>query len=243
MDRPYIFCHMETSLDGKITGPFMQAADDNYQGDGDLFYHIAFDDDGYYHPQSWLSGRTTTDDNFTHYAQPQLDENAAPVPAGDFIPDTDAPMYYVSIDPHGKLAWTTNQMTFMATTARVLEVLTTQASSAYRAFLRQLDIPYIIAGDTELDAPLAMKKLKDLFHMETVMLGGGGVLNWSFIQQGLCDELSLVLSNAADGSTDTPTLFSAVPGLSSTTPRTFTLKNVEAHDNFVWLRYLIDPKK
>ena len=23
MDRPYIFCHMMTSLDGKITGPFM----------------------------------------------------------------------------------------------------------------------------------------------------------------------------------------------------------------------------
>ena len=23
MDRPYIICHMETALDGKITGPYM----------------------------------------------------------------------------------------------------------------------------------------------------------------------------------------------------------------------------
>ena len=238
MDRPYIFCHMATSLDGKINGAYASVADS-----GNLFYHLAFESDGYYHPQGWLSGRTTTDDNFTHYAKPDLDENAPEVPAGDFIVKSPWNMYYISIDIHGRLAWDSSEFIYNDTHALVLEVLTTKTSNAYKAFLRKLNIPYIIAGDDELDAPLAMKKLKDLFGMETVMLGGGGVLNWSFIQQGLCDELSLVLKNSADGSTDTPTLFSATKGLSENKPVSFTLKNVEPHGSTVWLRYLVDNAK
>ena len=101
MNRPYIFCHMMTSLDGKIMGGYM----DTPQGAaaGDVFYNIAFGKDPYYKHQGWLSGRVTTDDNFTFYKTPALDENAPEVPAGDFIAQPDFGMYYVSIDPHGKL--------------------------------------------------------------------------------------------------------------------------------------------
>lgn len=45
---------------------------------------------------------------------------------------------------------------------------------------------------------LLLQKQNDLFQMDLVMLGGGGVLNWSFIQAGLCDEVSRVVAPAAD---------------------------------------------
>src|SRR5699024_8847283 len=83
MKRPFIFCHMSTSLDGKIMGPFMSVPEN--EDAGKLFYHEAFEKDGFYNNQGWISGRTTTDDNFTFYKKPQLDENAAKVPSGDFI--------------------------------------------------------------------------------------------------------------------------------------------------------------
>lgn len=237
MDRPYIFCHMATSLDGKISGPYHGAAGPE---PGQLFYHLAFEKNGYYQHQGWLSGRTTTDDNFTFYKKPDLDQNAPQVPAGDFVIPTKFDKYYISIDPHGRLAWQSNELVYQTTHAQVLEVLTGQASNAYKAFLRHKNIPYIISGKDKLDAKLALDKLKNLFHMETVMLGGGGVLNWSFIQQGLCDEISLVLTPAADGSSKTPSLFEAREGLSKATSVSFTLKGVETKGNTVWLRYLVN---
>ena len=158
MTRPYVFCHMMTSLDGKIVGNYMRT--------------------------------------------PEAD--AAPVPDGDFVAVSDASKYYISIDPSGRLGWDSAEMTYRTTTAHVIEVLTGRASNAYKAFLRKLGISYVIAGDTNIDFELLLNKLSDLFDVQTLMLGGGGVLNWSFIQANLCDELSVVIAPTADGSSDTP---------------------------------------
>lgn len=239
MNRPYIFCHMMTSLDGKITGEYMRSsqADDA----GDVFYDIAFGKKPYYQHQGWLSGRVTTDENFTFYEKPDLREEDTIVEDGDHVIKPLSSMYYVSIDPSGKLGWKLNTLTYVDTKAHVLEVLTEKASNAYKAFLRRKKIPYIIAGKEELDMALALQKLKELFHIETLMLGGGGVLNWTCIQAGLCDELSLVLAPVADGSNQTPTLFEGRKPFGSNTPVGFTLKKVEVvNEKTVWLRYQVD---
>lgn len=238
MNRPYIFCHMMTSLDGKIMGSYMDTPEG--AAAGEVFYNIAFGKNPYYKHQGWLSGRVTTDDNFTFYEKPELDENAPPVPDGDFVVQPDAGMYYVSVDPSGKLGWKSSVLTYEDTTAHVLEVLTEKAGNAYKAFLRKLGISYIIAGTDSLDYALAMEKLKTLFGIETLMLGGGGVLNWSFIQAGMCDEVSIVMTAAADGSSETPALFETRGGLASDSPVRFQLEHLEAKDGgCIWLRYLL----
>lgn len=207
---------------------------------GDVFYDIAFGKNPYYKHQGWLSGRVTTDDNFTFYEKPELDENAALVPDGDFIANPDAGMYYVSVAPSGKLGWKSCELTYIDTHAHVLEVLTQKAGNAYKAFLRKLGISYIIAGADSLDYGLVLKKLKELFHIDTLMLGGGGILNWSFIQAGMCDEVSIVIAPAADGSAETPALFAAKNGLAENRPVGFELQSAEVKDGgSVWLRYLI----
>lgn len=85
-----------------------------------------------------------------------------------------------------------------------------------------------------------MVKLKRLFGIETLMLGGGGVLNWSFIQAGMCDEISVVIAAAADGSVQTPALFAAKDGLAKEQPVGFSLQSAEVKaGGSVWLRYLV----
>ncbi len=37
-------------------------------------------------------------------------------------------------------------------------------------------------------------KLKALFHIDRLMLAGGGQMNWSFAQEDLIDELSIILA-------------------------------------------------
>lgn len=236
MNRPYIFCHMMTSLDGKIMGGYMETPEGGAAGS--VFYEIAFGKNPYYHHQGWLSGRVTTDDNFTFYEKPELDENAPAVPEGDFIRKADVPMYYVSVDPSGKLGWKSNLLHYRDTTAHVIEILTEKAGNAYKAFLRKMEIPYIIAGTDKLDPALAMEKLYESFDIRTLMLGGGGVLNWSFIQAGMCDEISVVIAASADGSTDTPALFSTGNGIALSKAIGFSLVSAEVKDGgSVWLRY------
>lgn len=155
MNRPYIFFHMMTSLDGKIMGDYMETPEG--EAAGNVFYDIAFGKEPYYRHQGWLFGRITTDDNFTFYEKPDLDENAPAVPDGDFIVKAEVPMYYVSVDPSGKLGWKSNVLHYVDTTAHVIEILTEKASNSYKAFLRKLNISYIIAGKDELDYSLAME--------------------------------------------------------------------------------------
>ena len=182
----------------------------------------------------------TTDDNFTFYRKPDLDESAPIVPDGDSIVQPDFGMFYVSVDPHGKLGWDDAILHYEDTTAHVVEVLTGQASNAYKAFLRKKNISYIIAGERGLDYGLMLSKLKNYFHIETLMLGGGGILNWSFLQAGLCDEISLVVAAAADGSPDTQSVFCAKKGLSENHPMGFNLKEAKVMDGgSLWLRYIV----
>ncbi len=239
MNRPYVFCHMMTSVDGKIMGSYMEMPE--AEEANDVFYNLAFGKEPFYRHQGWLSGRVTTDDNFTFYRKPVLDENAPEVPEGDFVAKSDATKYYVSVDPSGKLGWESIELTYVDTTAHVLEVLTKKASNAYKAFLRNLNISYIIAGEDALDIALAMEKVKNLFGIQTLMLGGGGVLNWSFIQAGMCDELSVVIAAAADGSSETPALFETRGGLAADKAVGFTLKDAKVQDGgSVWLRYTVN---
>ena len=236
MNRPYIFCHMMTSLDGKIMGNYMSTPEGNLAGD--VFYDLAFGKNAHYKHQGWLSGRITTDDNFTFYEKPDLDESIIEVPEGDFVEKSNATMYYVFIDPSGRLGWKDNTLTYVDTTAHVLEVLTEKASPAYKAFLRKRGISYIIAGKDTLDYEIALEKLKNLFGIETLMLGGGGVLNWSFIQAGICDEISVVIASAADGSIKTPTLFATSEGRTTDKAVGFKLMSADVmNENCVWLRY------
>ncbi|CAM5570987.1 hypothetical protein RLIN73S_05663 [Rhodanobacter lindaniclasticus] len=234
MNRPWIVCHMMTALDGKITGPYMRTK--AVDGASDEYERI----NASYRPQAWLCGRVTTDDNFTHYRKPALDEDAS-APEGDYVAVADAPMHYVSIDPSGKLGWDTNTVKYEARPpAHVVEVLTGKAGPAYRAFLRRMGISYIIAGTDRLDCRLAVEKLKSLFKIETLMLSGGGFINWSFLQAGLVDELSLVIAPVADGENDSVTLFEKSSHLPAHLPVAFSLKGVQmGKGDSIWLRYTV----
>ena len=236
MTRPYIFCHMMTSLDGKIMGDYMGS--DEGEKAGEIFYDLAFGKDPYYHHQGWLSGRITTDDNFTFYELPELNKNAQKVPEGDYVTNSSFGMYYVSVDPAGKLGWKDNYVKYGDTKAQVLEILTKKATNEYFDFLRRKEIPYIISGEERIDFVEVMDKLKKVYGIETLMLGGGAILNWSFIETGMCDEVSIVIAASADGSKETSSIFSAGEyGKSSC--QSFKLSEVKSFENTVWLRYKV----
>lgn len=232
-NRPYIVCHMMTALDGKITGPFMSApetriVDEEYERTNET-----------YSPHAWLCGRVTMEENFTKWHKPELDETSPVYPRTDYVAVPDAKMYVVSVDPSGKLGWTQNYVNYMSRPrAYIIEVLTDKASDAYIAYLRKYEISYIFAGEDSLNCTLAAEKLTSLFGIEVLMLSGGGFINWSFLQDDLVDELSIVMIPVTDGETNTVTLFERADYLPPKAPVAFSLKSVEPVDgDGVWLRY------
>lgn len=183
-NRPHIFCHMETSLDGKIMGKYLWIEETNAEEDS--FYTLFSGPKAYFKPQALLNGRTTVEDNFTFYKTPDVDEGAAPVPAGDFLADDGKTGFYLIVtDSKGRVAWEEGQLTdfYGHEKAQVVEVLSEQATNAYKAYLRDKGVSYLICGKDRIDLELTCRKLKDVLHLDSVMLGGGGAINWSFLQQ------------------------------------------------------------
>lgn len=236
MKRPYVIIHTHTSIDGNIDImdlPGFYAGSQHYQ---DLALTpgkqvLNFD--------AYLNGKTSTEDNITHYRTPEVNDAAPPVPEGDYIAVEDAAMYYISIDPLGELAFEDNTFGYGGVETHFIEVLTEAASNAYKDFLRSKQISYIIAGAEQIDYDLMLHKLYE-FGIKRLMVGGGGVINWSFLQNGLVDEVSSVIAPVANGDPAAHRFFTARQPYSTISPVEFQLTNVEdLGDSVVWLRYTV----
>lgn len=224
MERPYVICHILSSLDGKITGPFMGTEAVRALGAEYGKYRTKMNAD------AWLYGTTTTKE-FTGFRKPVLEETEE-VPEGDFVADDRAELYFVSVDVDGEIGWESGTFCNKGREpAHVIEILTASTSAAYKACLRKTGVSYIIAGEKKLDCEAAMKKLYELFHIEKLLICGGGIVNWSFLQAGMVDELSLFLAPATDGGLGTASLFTQLPSLTEGESIEFLLKEVEKTGN------------
>lgn len=147
--------------------------------------------------------------------------------------------FIVSVDPKGELAFSSHSLAKKGRpAAHVIEVLTGQASPEYLAYLQNLGISYFFAGEKTLNCSLLSEKLYALFGIERLMVAGGGVMNWSFLQEGLIDELSLVIAPVADGSITAVSCFEKADFMPFHAPAAFHLKEAKPLDgDALWLRY------
>lgn len=69
-------------------------------------------------------------------------------------------------------------------------------------------------------------------------------MDWTFLQAGMVDELSMVLSPVTDGSRGMASVFSQIPELNPGEPVEFSLKAVERlGDGGLYLNYLAKNAK
>ncbi len=238
MERPFVVCHMFTSLDRKIDGDFFgaQAAAPALAEYGSLR--------GFYGCEATLYGTTTMLGGFADGPAPALPEEDQSFPVLDYVnlSGREKGNFIVSIDPKGVLGFHSNILEKKGRpAAHIIEVLTEQVSPAYLGYLRQLGISYLFAGKGALDCGLVLRKLKKLFHIERLLIAGGGTVNWSFLQEGLIDELSLVIAPVADGGTDSVSIFERADFLPPHEPVAFRLMEAKpiAGDG-LWLRYELE---
>lgn len=153
----------------------------------------------------------------------------------DFVLDDMTGFYAVAFDPHGRLGWKSNRIVDPDgdpgyDNAQIIEVLTGQADPRYLGYLEAMEIPYIFAGETELDIELALFKLKSIIGIDTLLLEGGSILNGAFQRAGVIDELSLVVAPIVAGAEDKPLFLDSCM-------EHYRLAEAENHSGVLWLKY------
>ncbi len=232
MTRPYTICHLFCSLDGKISGPFMSSPASRM---GLAAYgHLA----GELDCQATVYGTTTMLDFCPGYyddpyAEPgDIDPRTAP----DFIADATAESYIVSLDRRGRLEYPGSTMTRRGKTSHLIAVLTRQARSDYLAYLQRLGVSYVFAGEDDIDCAVLMEKLSAEFGIERALVAGGGRIDWSFLEAGCLDEVSLVVAPVVDGSPHAATVFERMGSTSAAVPLSLA-DTQDLGEGTLWLRY------
>ena len=232
MNRPFIICHMVTSLDGKVTGKFLYTPE--CQSATDLYYQI----NRYYKADGFACGRITMEGSFTGGWSPDLSQYPAVKPDPvwmDFMLDEMGPRFAVAFDPHGRLGWKSNRIIDPDGDpgydgAQIIEVVTEQVDPRYLGYLEAMEIPYIFAGKTEIDIDFALFKLKNIVGIQTLLLEGGSILNGAFQRAGVIDELSLVVAPIVAEAEDKPLFMGS-------TLENFQLVDIKKQNENVWVHY------
>ena len=230
--RPYVICHMTTSIDGKVTGDFLHseecapAIEEYYRLNREM------------PAGAFACGRVTMEESFTGGWYPDLSEfEDAKMSREDFIVNQDALRYAVAFDRKGRLGWKSARIEDVDKDpgydgAHIIEVLCENVSDAYLAYLQAIGVSYIFAGKDELDLKTELEKLWSHFFINDLLLEGGSEINGAFEREGLIDELSLVQASVVAGE-NSKSLFD------SSTFETYRLKEAQKlSDSVVWLRYL-----
>lgn len=205
MDRPEVTIHMNVSIDGAIDGEFFGGARGHESG-------------AFYAQELWRLGTANVNGAITakkYHARGTLDlaafeEAAQGLDYSDWRGDVESETWDVILDRRGTCAWEGNTFTYGGKVSRVIEVLTERASLSYLAFLRHLEIPYIVCGTEELDLAQACAKLHTLFGIDRMALGGGARVNGAFLEAGLVDRISLVVEPYVSGNLARRTAFNTL---------------------------------
>jgi len=189
--RPYIICHMGTSIDGRLhpsrfTSPAQGISRDVLRGHYERV-HDRFGADG------WIVGRMTMSEMAKGAERPVRD--APEVAREAHIAVRDGRKLAIGIDPSGRVHYGKDNIGG----DHVVAVLGEQVSDAYLAELREDGVSYVFAGPGGDDLPRAMEEIASLFGVKTLLLEGGGRINGAFLKHRLIDEFSTLIHPAVDG--------------------------------------------
>jgi len=221
--RPYIICHMASSIDGKIDGSALR----NVMRTGEYeALHSKLGGD------AWICGRTTMQQHFAA-KEPFVSSTNKPVgPQPPFVAQR-AESYAICVDTNGKLRWASNDLDG----DHLICVVSEGALSDYLDMLREKKISYVVSGASSVDLTQAVNLLGEHFGIRTLLLEGGGHINGGFLQAGLVDELSLLLLPGIDGRQQIAAVFDGVADTKHPAVP-LKLKSVEQREgDALWIRY------
>lgn len=228
--KPYMICHMITSLDGALhTDHFTTSPD----GDWPVWFTTYGTVNEALACDGWLVGRVTMAE--MHQADPHPPETFDPVDREQHIAPSVKGGYMIVLDPSGKLHFGTERQGWQ----NMIVLLGAGAADSHLAELVADGISYLVFPDEKPDPERALLRLNEAFGLKRLALLGGGSVNGAFLEAGLVDEMSVLVAPALDGRPESQGFVTAAPdGLKGKVQLSF--QSAEAMPNgLVHLRYKV----
>jgi 2,5-diamino-6-(ribosylamino)-4(3H)-pyrimidinone 5'-phosphate reductase len=230
--KPYVICHMCTSIDGKILGDRWGKLPGG-KDSATLFETTAAS----FGIGAWLVG-TTTMDEFDG-SKVRLPRSKNRVFRRDYIADKKAKSLAIGADAKGVLRFQESQIDG----DHVVLLVTDRVSDDYLAHLQSAGVSYVFCGKKEIDLHVALRKLGSAFGLRKLMLQGGGKFNGAMLKAGLIDEISHVIVPIADGGVGISSFFD-IPDKPQpkAAASLHLLSRRELPGSVTWLRYRVVSK-
>lgn len=193
MNKPYVNCIMMTSIDGRIDGDFFEHSD--AETIGDIYEQIKIKNG-----DAWGNGSTTHKMYFSDETIDLEKYKGQEVAYEDNIIIDEEHPYVVSFDSKGSVKWADKYLEYPeGEMNRVLVITTKKVRPEYIAYLKDMNISYIFAGESKINLKITMDKLYNLFNIKHFALTSGGVINGEFFKQDLIDEVTVVIAPYIEG--------------------------------------------
>jgi riboflavin biosynthesis pyrimidine reductase len=227
--KPYVICHMCTSIDGKILGQRWGRLP-RVGDSGKLFETTAAS----FGIGAWLVGNTT----MKEFAGPPMRLPAAsgPVDRTDYVADAKARRFAIGADAKGVLRFHEPEVNG----DHIVVLVSEQVKDSYLAHLRAAGVSYLFCGREQVDVRRAMRKIGGRLGLRKLMLEGGGTFNGSALAAGQIDEISQVIVPIADGGMGIASVFD-IPGPPPrmAAARLRLLQHHTLPGGVIWLRYRV----
>lgn len=232
--RPYIICHMSTSIDGRLhpsrfTAPAAGISRDVLRSHYERI-HDSFEADG------WLVGRKTMSEMAK--GSERTIANAPKVPRQPHLGNRNGRKLGITIDPSGRVHYGKDNVGG----DHVVAVLGEKVSDAYLAELREDGVSYIFAGAGGDDLDHALDQLATIFGVKKLMLEGGGRINGAFLKHNVIDEFSTLIYPAVDGTAGTQNIvdYDGTAGERPGAGQSLRLIGCETLEGgMIWLRHAV----
>lgn len=224
MNKPYIICHMMTSVDGRIDCNMtaqLPGTEEYYQTLKAI------------NTPTTLSGRVTAqlelaqDGVFESNSNNTLDKE-------NFSKKIDTDAYEVIVDTKGVLLWEDD-----SNYPKPHVIITSeQVHPDYLKYLDSKNISWIATGKSQIDLARASEILADSFNVKRMAIVGGGHIDGSFLDAGLTDEISILIGTGVDGRSGMAAVFDGRQ--KDRKPVALKLQSIKSFDDgAVWLRYKV----
>lgn len=235
MMRPFIICHMVTSIDGRLhPGRFTApAAGVPAEVLRQHYEEVA----SRFGAEGWIVGRKTMSEMAK--GSERVIEHAQALPREPHIAKREGRNLAIAIDASGHIHYGQDNIGG----DHIVAVLGEQVTDTYLTELREDGVSYIFAGKRGDELPGAMAQLKSLFGVKKLLLEGGGIINGAFFRHRLIDEFSTLIYPAVDGVAGSPSIidYKGAEGEQPGAGQSLRLIGCETlAGGMVWLRHAVE---
>ncbi|AAM30754.1 MAG: dihydrofolate reductase family protein [Methanosarcina sp.] len=186
---PRLVIHNSISPDGSTTG---------FDANLDVHYGIL----GSYEPDAMIVGSNTAKVGTQFFCEKIPPEDKEDFKKPDIHPD-DTRAYWMIADSRGTLEGLMHVFRRSEYSKDIIVLVSEKTPESYINYLKERDYDFIRAGVERVDVRQGLEIAGERYGFKLVVSDSGGILNSILLEQGLVDEISLVLTPEIVGKSGT----------------------------------------